>query len=732
MNDPDPSFETELRMSPKPILVALVLLGGGFYFGAEMLLYPWQTVDRAVSLFLMLVALSGVSWALFDWKPLLGRWATLLTLSAALVGTGWWLRIPGALAWTVIPTALAVPLIGFPAAAATALVESAIVVALMRSPAMGAGLPDATVALGAIWGVFGALYAVSYQMHQRSEWYDRFFARAQRSLLDAQDRRVELRQALDDLTHANRQLTLMNERVTALRTIAEEARKAKTTFVAKVSHEFRTPLNMIVGLVDLMVETPEIYDVTLSPRMREALQVVYRNSQHLSEMVNDVLDLTRIEADRVVLHKERVSIGEVINSAAEAVRPLLESKQLQFSVLAEDDVPEVYCDRTRVEQVLLNLVSNAARYTEQGSIAVRVAHQDSRIQVSVADTGPGIAPKDIDRVFEPFCQGTSELWRHKGGSGLGLSISKQFIELHGGRMWVESELGVGTTFSFDLPMSPDISLIARPGHQIREDWVWRERRSRPRFPDTHYNPRFVICDRWGSLYRSLVPYSDTVELVNVQEAMEVSRALQESPAHAVVFNAADIRDASTTTEMISQEAPGTPVIGCCVPPRVERAMALGALGHLIKPVTRADLGQALQKVAGPVRRVLLVDDDPDALVLFGQMLHVCDSTLDIVTASSGQEALEQLRRAPPDFMLLDVVMPDLDGWQVLAAMGEQEDIPQVPTFVVSAQDPADQPIRSDFLLVRTDGGLSLSRLLGCSLEVSKNLLEPEGALHPAL
>ena len=131
-----------------------------------------------------------------------------------------------------------------------------------------------------------------------------------------------------------------------------------------------------------------------------------------------------------------------------------------------------------IEQVILNLMSNAARFTEQGGIAVEIVQRNQHVLVSVADTGPGIPPKDIDRIFEPFYQGMSDLWRDKGGSGLGLSISKQFIELHGGRMWVESELGVGATFSFELPMFSSIAPAGRPGHQIREDWRYADCRDR--------------------------------------------------------------------------------------------------------------------------------------------------------------------------------------------------------------------------------------------------------------
>ena len=183
-------------------------------------------------------------------------------------------------------------------------------------------------------------------------------------------------------------------------------------------------------------------------------------------------------------------------------------------------------------------------------------------------------------------------------------------------------------------------------------------------------------------------------------------------------------------QAVTRQVSGTPIIGCSVPPAFERARASGALGHLIKPVTRADLKQALKAAGHPVRRVLVVDDDPSALQLFSSMLHVCDPSLEIVTAAGGKEALDQLRGAPPDLMLLDIVMPEMDGWQVLEAMTRDEEVPKVPTFFVSAQDPSDQPLTSGFLLATMDRGLSLSQLLRCSLEISKLLLQPEGALDP--
>ncbi|MBN1812812.1 MAG: response regulator [Anaerolineae bacterium] len=730
MNESTSGVDLDLRVSPKTILIALVVLGALLYFGVTLLSASWEIEGGVMTFFLSLCAIGIAGWLLVNWKPLVGRWFTILALSAAVHLAGLWLGIPGSLAWAALPIAFAVPLVGLSAASVAAVGESAIVLYLAERT--GGDSSSAVIAMVVIWGVFVALCAMQYRIRQHHVWLTEYFEHAQQFLEEARDHRADLEQALDDLAHANRQLTLMNERVTVLRLIAEEAQKAKTRFVARVSHEFRTPLNMIIGLVDLMTETPEIYDVTPSPRMREALQVVHRNCQHLSDMVSDVLDLTRIETDRMVLHRERIDIGGVIDSTVETVRALMESKHLALELTVAEEIPEVYCDRTRIEQVILNLMSNAARYTDEGKITVAVVRQDQRIQVSVTDTGPGIPPQDLERIFEPFCQGTSDFWRDKGGSGLGLSISKQFVEMHGGRMWVESELGVGTTFAFELPISPPIALTGKPGHQIREDWIWYRRQSRPDLPDSHYSPRLVICDETGDLYTMLSRYSEEIEFVEAHGEAEAIKALQQAPAHAILLNAIAPENLLPQVEMLRRESAGTPIIGCSVPRSAERARSLGVSGYLIKPIARADLKQALHATGHPVKHVLAVDDDPEAVQLVSQMLLVCDGDLEVTTACSGEEVLDRLRSNPPDLMLLDIVMPGMDGWQVLEYVTSHEEIPSVPTFFVSGQDPRDQPPRSDFLLAAVDGGLSLNNLLRCSLEISNLLLQPEEALGPAL
>jgi len=388
-------------------------------------------------------------------------------------------------------------------------------------------------------------------------------------------------------------------------------------------------------------------------------------------------------------------------------------------------LPEIYCDRTRIRQVVLNLMSNAARFTDEGRITIYVVKEGSCVIVSVADTGPGILPKDAERIFEPFCQGTSKLWRDKSGSGLGLSISKQFVELHSGRIWLESEPGVGTTFSFELPISPPMGHVIRPGHWIREDWVWVERPSGPKVPRLPPKERVVICDETGVLYSSFSHNSDKVELIDTRNLAQATQELWRCPAHAVLLNATSPNALWSLVERARLKISDTPLIGCCVPPQTKEALEVGAAGYLIKPVKRADLEKAIQALGKPVRRVLAVDDDADVLQLWSRMLHACDDKLEVATASSGEQALDELCKNPPDLVLLDIVMPDMDGWQVLELKGQDETIKDIPILLITAQDPTGRPLASRVLLATMGEGLSLNKLLRGSLELSALLLKPD-------
>jgi CheY-like chemotaxis protein len=240
----------------------------------------------------------------------------------------------------------------------------------------------------------------------------------------------------------------------------------------------------------------------------------------------------------------------------------------------------------------------------------------------------------------------------------------------------------------------------------------------------------VVYDETGGLTADLPRYGDWIEPIRADDLAEVVSRVREGPVDAVLLNAHPSEGVLDRIGGTSVAAGATPVVTCFVPPPADRAIASGAVGHLTKPVSREDLRNAILGVGNPVRRILVVDDDPDVLQLFTRMLRVIDQGLAVETASSGQEAIDRLERGTFDLVLLDVVMPDVDGWQVLAAIAGKDDLRDLPVLFVSARDPADRPPETRWMLVTVDGGLSAVKLLRFSLELSRLLLVPDARLDP--
>jgi len=716
-------YAAELRPPPRYISAVLVLLAVLVEVVAERGGLG-QAHSRDLDLALTMLVTSAVIWVLSGWNASVAAWfGVMSSLGLVLLASEW---IGGAIlfqmAW--VPVMVAGVFVGLAAASAVGVLAVALVLGAPFGPSVTAELSQTSVvcigaALAGMIGAYLPIYrsAASLSEHARQ---------AQVALQSARRQSEQAQGALVDLANANRQLVSANQLIASLRARAENAEQAKTMFVAKVSHEFRTPLNMIIGLVSLMVETPHAYSVSLPPEMRSDLEVVQRNCRHLSRMIDDVLDLTRMRSGHLELHRERVDLSELLRAAAETVHPLVEKKGLAIKVQATDDLPRVYCDRTRIQQVVLNLVSNAVRFTERGKIELSVALAGERAMVRVSDTGPGIAAEDVERIFEPFQQSSTRLWQDKGGSGLGLAISREFVQRHGGRLWLETEMGVGTTFYFDLPLSLDAEHLVRPDRWVRADWVWREdafRTESVRLGDQAVLPRLVLCDEMGSLSEELRRYADRLQLVEAHGVEGAAEALQACPANVVMLNVRPA-DLIAQTEAAGRLIDDTPIVACSIPPRIDAALRAGACGYLTKPVSYEELGQVVSALDVPVRRVLVVDDDPDVVRLWERMLKAHDGALLVSHALGGYEALKLMAAERPDLVLLDVYMPDIDGWQVLERKNDDPALRDIVVVMVSAHDPAKGPPSSPFLAMAMASGLTVDQLLRVSLQAAEALVSP--------
>jgi signal transduction histidine kinase/CheY-like chemotaxis protein len=625
--------------------------------------------------------------------------------------------------YTLLPL-MAVIIVGWPAGVVT---EGLVIgmVGWLVYRAAGPSIPPAYGVATIVGGAFTGLlaWAATHTLLTVTQWSLFNFRQAQERMKEIRERQVELEQTQQDLLLANQELARLSDRLKALNQVAQEARRAKEEFVANVSHELRTPLHMIIGFTEMITQSPQVYSDSLPPALLADIRAIQRNSQQLIRLVNDVLDLSQVEAGRMALSKEWVTIPEIVDAATLAVQALFKSKGLYLETEVPSDLPPVFCDGTRIRQVVINLLSNAGRFTDQGGVRVKVWREANTVLVSVTDTGPGIAVKNQQRLFEPFQQLDGSIRRRHGGSGLGLSIGKRFVEMHKGKMWLESEVGLGTTITFSLPLetsSPtqandDVKRWFNPYEQYEaRDW-W------PRVPVPKLIPRFVLLETGNTLQRLFTRYLDDIEICPVQDLAEAIREINRSPAQALVVNTPSLRQGPISMDHLDDLPFGTPTLACWVPGEDEVAKRLGVVRYLVKPVTREMLFAALAKLGEGITDVLLVDDSREVLQLFARMLSSAERGYRVLRATDGSRALDLLRERRPDVMLLDLIMPGMDGLEVLEEKSQDPTISDIPVVVISSRDPTGEAIVSDRLTIARSGGLSVRRLLACVQAVSEVL-----------
>lgn len=726
---PNPNdFRSQLHISIAPPLVFLTILALClliFTGGMNQSMLNTHMLLMRISLYLLIILVFVIN----RLHETAGKISLVLSATAYLFYFTLEAQFPELLLLLSLPVGLAAAMLNPRMGLLTAAVGSAGAVILhITAPELINGTHFG-LALITLWGTAGLMGAIYAPVYHISDWMLDFYQRALKLRQEAGNIRIELNEALDELLHTNRQLALANEKQLSFRIIAEEAQKTKTAFVAKVSHEFRTPLNMIIGLVNLMIDNPQIYGRALPKAMLEDLIIIQRNCEHLTGMINDVLALSQSESGLLVLHREYIDLKEIIDQALEVVSPLVKKKGLETGCIVTPNLPKVYCDRTRIRQVLLNLVSNAARFTEQGGIYIHVEEQPETLLISVRDTGPGISAEDIARIFDPFCQGSSNAtWRDKGGTGLGLTISRQFIELHGGKIWVESQLGIGSTFYFNLPKDQPVAPVTTPRRWISERWSWVAREGQARFSSALLkHPRVALYDPDRMLVDLLSSYKELLEFSTSESVSQLIQDVKETPTNVVLVNGQSLNSVQMVMDTVRQTVRDTPLVGCVVPPQSWKDYSQSIARVLVKPITKKDLTEAIESLGKPIRRILLVDNDEEIIKLYSRMITTgsANGRYEVQTACDGREALEIIRANPPDLVLLDISMPEMDGFQVLAEKEKDPAICQIPVMIVSATDLHTNPLQSQMILATMSNGLRPAKLVECALELSELLIKPD-------
>jgi len=472
------------------------------------------------------------------------------------------------------------------------------------------------------------------------------------------------------------------EALTAARDQAEAMSRTKSSFLANMSHELRTPLNAIIGLTDMLVGNATRFG---TDKALEPLRRVHRAGVHLLGLINQVLDLSKIEAGKLELNLEVISLPPVIDEVIGTARPLAEQNKNRLDVDCAPDVPPIEADAMRLRQILLNLLSNACKFTKEGQITLRVAaiRHEGRpfVEFSVADTGIGMTAEQMSRLFEEFAQADASTARQFGGTGLGLAITRRLCQMMGGDVTAASELGKGSTFSVRLPhaanaVADEMAAAASDTGSVADG----ARRNAVLVIDDDRTARDLIADYLRQAGFSVITASGGREgLRKAKEFHPIAITLD------VVMPDLDGWNVMAALRSDSELA-DIPVVMATIVDEQRHGMALGAAAYLTKPIDRDKLIQIIRRFKAPVgpSRVLVVDDDPAQRERIRSWLEPQQWLL--AEAENGQVALERLEDGPPDVMLLDLMMPEMDGFQVVAAMQKHPAWRRIPVIVITARD----------------------------------------------
>ncbi len=547
----------------------------------------------------------------------------------------------------------------------------------MTSPVsrpMGSGLD--------LWAVRkdGSEFPVDVKLSPVRSEDDKSVMATVRDITDRRQAEQEIRILTGNLVRANEELEVRNKEVV-------RANLLKSEFLASMSHELRTPLNSIIGFSDLLSEGGP---GPLNDKQRRFPSHIQQGARHLLELINDILDLSKIEAGRVELQQEYFPVVVVLAEVLASVRPVSQSKNIHVENLIPADQP-VFADRVRTKQIFYNLLSNAIKFTPSGgSVKIECAPLPGLVSITVGDTGIGIPQDDQDIIFDPFRQAAPSTKGIREGTGLGLAITKRLVEGHGGTISVDSAPGKGSRFTFTLP---DGSVPLHALHAVQQEGGAHQA--------DRQNPLVLVVDdeiaSQELLTSWLEPQGYQTEIASSGlEALDKARKLLPD---AITLNMLMPGKSGLETLYELKHDPETasiPIIIVSVVDERKVGFALGASDYLVKPVRREDLlgvvsKHILPRNNGP-RKILVIDDMQEALGLMREILD--GAGYEALVADSGARGLEVLATTHVDGIILDLIMPEMDGFEVLRRIKEDEALRGIPLFILTAKDLTDEETKA--------------------------------------
>jgi PAS domain S-box-containing protein len=484
----------------------------------------------------------------------------------------------------------------------------------------------------------------------------------------------EKRKFTDSLAVTNQELELRNREV-------ERATQLKSKFLANMSHELRTPLNAIVGFSELLGEETA---GQLNVKQKRFVDHIKHGSTHLLQLINDILDLSKIEAGQLELRCEDFQVEDALPEVLSTIRPLAMAKNIQVQHKA-GKVGPVYADRVRFKQILYNLLSNAVKFTPNGGrIDIDCAESENAVRISVADTGIGIRPEDQGVVFEEFRQVESNTHAASEGTGLGLAITKRLVEQQGGKVSLESEQGKGSRFTFTLPAGSRTTAQVLPVKAALNAGVM--------IAASRQKPLILVIDDEVPARELLASYLDSdYQIVMADSGAEALHKAQQLRPDAITLDVLMPGGNGFETLVALRRAPETakiPIIIVSIVDQKQVGFALGAADYLIKPIRKPELLESIRKHVLPHAdddsSILLVDDDPKALELLAEILR--SAGYETQSVGSGARALEILSAKFVGAVLLDLLMPNMDGFQVIRHIRQEPKLKELPILVMTAKN----------------------------------------------
>lgn len=509
-----------------------------------------------------------------------------------------------------------------------------------------------------------------------------------------------------DITELKRRTAQLEQAVESLAVARDEAAaatKAKSQFLANMSHELRTPLNAIIGITEMLEE--DVKELGQDDLV-EPLHRVSRAGKHLHRLINDILDLSKIEAGKLEFFLEEIDLASLLDDGISTTRLMALNNENLITLRCSPSLGKIRADVTRLRQIVLNLLSNANKFTKNGEITLEATRQiedgEDWITISVADTGIGLTPDQKERLFQEFSQADSSTTRRYGGTGLGLSICRHLCLMMGGSIDVESIIGQGTIFTVHLPARAHdqvtveepagfVSALSDSGHQPRQAVTGRN------------NTVLVVDDDPTVL--------DMMRLILAKEGFDVLTA---KSGHEGLRLAGEFKPSVITLDVMmpdydgwsvlrdlksDPELAGIPIIMVSIVDEKRKGFSLGASDYLTKPVDRKQLGAILAKYRNGRShlKVLIVEDEETTRQMIARTLRQED--WEVIEAENGRVGLERLTEISPDLILLDLMMPEMDGFEFLAELRKDSSLRNIPVVVVTAADLTEEDHR------RLNGGV---------------------------